>query len=470
MKETEYISQTKLDTLQEDVCRPISYLATKIDSATPLWDGPIKMCQQIEADAFSVNSVVMEARKFNGYFNGVNTPRFYHAILCRVYILLYYYHHNEVKYKEIVFQKLKTNIGGYYNQNLTKINEQINKILEQEKLVKTVQAERKKDVKPVFAYVGHNGDERDILFIEYSEELLFRSMMGTIKELIEGYRTDQDVANVWFNAKQVVHTLRDINRPELLIERAAIALMNGQMNNRYEGSQIVLLCVYAMIRASENNAHFASFIEMMESLYNPNKSDMWVISQEINGIKSRIDNQTFDGYDYIGEQPTKAETYTEADIKRLQEQIQAKEEEKRLPLTKLIEDLQKQVSDKDALLQAAAKKDETELPDVQELPDVLYNKVAYEFFIRLLENAGFDLNDTGNKTEAGNLWHMVTGKSADDLRRYCSTRKYKNVKTTSDIKRLNDKLSNLGMTTILLGNNPTQNAQQSDTKKIEQPQ
>lgn len=470
MQETVYISQTKLDTLQEDVCRPISYLTTKVDSATPLWDGPIKMCQQIEADVFTVNSVVMEARKLNRNFNGVNTPCLYHAILCRVYILLYYYHHNEVTYKEIVFPRLTANMGSYFSQYLDKINKQIFKILEQEKLVKTVQAERKKDVKPVFAYVNHVSDERDLLFIEYSEELLSRSMSGTIKELVNKYGTGQDVANVWFNAKRVVHTLRDLNRPELLIERAAMSLMEGQVNNRYEGSQIVLLCAYAMIRASENNAHFAAFIEMMESLSDSKETDLRVISQEINGIKGVIDNQTFDGYDYIGEQPTKAETYTEADIKRLQEQIQAKEEEKRLPLTKLIEDLQKQVSDKDALLQAAAKKDETELPDVQELPDVLYNKVAYEFFIRLLENAGFDLNDTGNKTEAGNLWHMVTGKSADDLRRYCSTRKYKNVKTTSDIKRLNDKLSNLGMTTILLGNNPTQNAQQSDTKKIEQPQ
>lgn len=74
---------------------------------------------------------------------------------------------------------------------------------------------------------------------------------------------------------------------------------------------------------------------------------------------------------------------------------------------------------------------------------VLYNKVSHEFFLRLLEKAGLDLNNTGNKTRVGDLWHMVTGKSGDEIRRYCSTRNYINPHTRVDIKRLNEFLQDM---------------------------
>lgn len=358
MNTTTIISQTKLDMLQERVCRPINYLTSQVDSATPLWDGPIKMCQQIEADVFAVDSVVKEARKLKGKFND-NTAHLYQAVLCRVYIILFYRHNEDTLYKEIVFPRLRESMGVYNSQYLNKINEQINKILDQEKLLKKVQEEKGKDVKPMFAYVVHNRNEMDNLFIEYGEEQLFRNMSEVIKYLSDLYGTNQDEANVWFNAKRVVHTLRDVNRPELLINRAATALVAGQIYNGYEGAQIILLCVYMMICASENNAHFELFVKKMESLSDDDvDTDLTVIKKSINAIKKRIDEQTFDGYDYIGEQTAKGETFTSADIERLQKQIQSKEEEKRLQLTKQIEDLQNQLSDKDAKLQAAAKKDE----------------------------------------------------------------------------------------------------------------
>lgn len=352
------ISQTKLDMLQERVCRPINYLTSKVNSATPLWDGPIKMCQRIEDDVFSVDSVVKESRTLSGTFSD-NATYLYQSVLCRVYILLYYRHRDDELYKDIVFPRLRESMGVYNTQHLNKINDQINKILAQEDLLKKVQEEKNKDVKPVFAYVAHTRDEMDHLYIEYGEEQLFRNMSGVIKGLSLKYGTNQDEANVWFNAKRVVHTLRDVNRPELLINRAATALVAGQIYNGYEGSQIILLCAYTMIRASKNNAHFGLFIKKMESLSDEENTDLTVIKQCIKAIKQRLDNeQSFDGYDYIGEQTTKGDTFTSADIERLQKQIQSKEEEKRLQLTNQIENLQKQLSDKDAKLQAAAKKDE----------------------------------------------------------------------------------------------------------------
>lgn len=81
---------------------------------------------------------------------------------------------------------------------------------------------------------------------------------------------------------------------------------------------------------------------------------------------------------------------------------------------------------------------------------VLYNKVSFEFFLRLLEQAGFDINNTGNKTRADDLWHMMTGKSADEIRRFSSKRAYYNNHTKEDVKRLNNLLSQMGITSITL--------------------
>ena len=119
--------------------------------------------------------------------------------------------------------------------------------------------------------------------------------------------------------------------------------------------------------------------------------------------------------------------------------------------SKCVSQLQARIAEKDAEI-ASLKKQLEECQnndsynDEQEAKQdekVLYNKVSHEFFLRLLEKAGLDLNNTGNKTRVGDLWHMVTGKSGDEIRRYCSTRNYINSHTRVDIKRLNELLQDM---------------------------
>ena len=136
------ISQTKLNMLYERVCRRFNYLTTKITSATPLWDGPIDMCRQIEDDYFAVENVIMEAKKSNNYFNGSNTPRLYNAILCRVYILLYYRHRDDKLYQEIVFPRLRENMGIYHSNHQKEIDSQIDQILTQEEMVENAKKQQ----------------------------------------------------------------------------------------------------------------------------------------------------------------------------------------------------------------------------------------------------------------------------------------------------------------------------------------
>lgn len=127
---------------------------------------------------------------------------------------------------------------------------------------------------------------------------------------------------------------------------------------------------------------------------------------------------------------------------------------KRIVLTKQIEDLKRQLAEQKAdnqkkqneiaTLTAQHPKNDTEaVKDTRDHEDAYYNKVCFEFFIRLMERSGLDLNNTGNKSRIGTLWHKITGKSAEELRRYCSKRNYQNNHTQVDIKALNELLSEM---------------------------
>lgn len=430
MNSSPFITQIKLNVLQDRVCRPITYLTTKINSATPLWDDPIKMCQQIEIDQFAVDSVILNARQHNSLFNGINTPRIYHAILCRVYILLYYRFHDNELYQRIVFPKLKENMGIYNDIHLKTINEEIDKILALEELVKKMQ-EEKKDVKPVFSYVSHNGNQLDHLAIEYNEEQLFRNMSGVIRGLIEKYGTHQDDANVWFNAKQVVHTLKDINRPEMLIRRAVVALIYGQIFNEFEGSQIILICVYVMIRSSKNNDHFSAFIQQMESLADAD-TDLHVIKNSIGAIGNWItENLPFENSEYIGEETSKVETYTIADIERIRREY----DEKIYSMKCENEELNKKIE-----LLKQQNEEEGYSEDIK-----FHDKVRLELLLRLMKKDGADLDKYGNKVKAAEIMKSVTSLPLQTCKNYCSDPQLSTKEHEEEILRLNTKLQALGM-------------------------
>lgn len=97
--------------------------------------------------------------------------------------------------------------------------------------------------------------------------------------------------------------------------------------------------------------------------------------------------------------------------------------------------------------QAAEMSEETE--DQKENDEVLYNKVCYEFFLKLLEAAGLNISQA-NKTDIGRLWKMFTGKEGNEIRKFSSGRKYRNNHTVSDIKTLNDHLMKMGITGMKL--------------------
>lgn len=316
MKNNQYLPQYTLDQLSERVCIQLEGFKAVLNTKN-MWDGITELCIKIENEPRAVNSVIAEAKQNHSQVLG--SVYLYNTVLTRVYILLYYRHYDDTIYEDVVFSQLIKAMGYYSNNNPLKelIQPTIKNIIEQDKLVEKAREEQKnKEVKPVFAFEALSRPVMDRLFDEYSEELLFRNMSGVIKDLSVKYQTHLDEAEVWYNAKIVVHALRDLRRPELFIERVATGLVHGQIYHEYEGSQIILLCVYAMVRSAKDNTHFAKFISAMEKYGDELSNQTMLVLKKVKPIKKWLDEQQpFDDYDYIGETVMK-ELYTSDDMKR----------------------------------------------------------------------------------------------------------------------------------------------------------
>jgi len=447
---TDTISQTKLNTLLERVCLPIDYLTQPIKPGVSLWDEPIRMCRQIEKESFLVDSIIIEARKNNAFFSGANSPRLYHAVLCRVYILLYYRHRDDKEYQSIVYPRLKANMGVYGSNLFNNINASINRVIELEEIARKAEAAKKREnANPKFSLPKLSRAELDELFDEYNKEKLFREYVLFYDRVIRPDDAKLDQAELWYTAKDIVRMLWHANYPETYIER----IMNQfDTDLGYVGMaapQYIMMCVYIMMRTVRDN-RFADAIVRIESYMQNDNTDFHYLRQYMSSVKQWFDeNRPFDDYDYVGTPPKQeSETIALPDIERIRQQVTEEEGAKSESFQTENEELKAKIEDQQKENEQRESSDE--IPDIKEGEDVLYNKVAYEFFIRLMENAGFDINNTGNKTNLGILWHMLTGKSADDLRGYCSKRDYVNVKTRRDIELLNKHLSSLGVNSIKL--------------------
>jgi len=433
----EYLPKYTLNQLADRVAMKVDYF-NRLYKPDNIWNGIIESCQTIEEEPRNVSTVIVDMKKENEIAVSGTSIKKYHCKLTCVYILLYYRYRDDDLYKALVFPYLIQNMGVYSGSQIIndKINQEIDKIIELDKIVEEKQKSQK--TKPLFAFHGLNGNNADKLFDEYSDERLFREMNGIIEALNNDYSTRLDTVVVWYNAKLTLQSLQQVKRPELFIERVATALVNGQINNGYSGSQIILICVYAMVR-SKDNPHFKSFITKMEDMA-IGHLDMEVIHQNIINFKDWIDKSNpYDSYDYFGLSIQEKNTFTIADIERMMQEFTTKIKE----LDTLVK--QKDVIIADYQQQLNTKTHEEDTEEEKEQEDVLYNKVCFEFFLLLLEASGLDINITGNKTRVGELWHMFTGKSANDIRRYCSMRKPVNSHTKEDAKKLNEKLKEMGI-------------------------
>lgn len=436
-----YLTKDVLGNLNLRVVKSLSYLKL-LDNDT-LWDKPLALCQRIESNIREVDDVILEVQKEKRYFmNTTNNPLCSQITLTLAYIILYYRHCDDELYKVVVFPILQKNMGIFSEQLLNDIQNKVKKVLEIDRLIEQSKQEKKKNIKPKYSFINLSSAEADEYFSEFCDETLFNSFSDILEVMKSQYFKAFDVATIWLTAKDVVQKLWQEKCPENFIDRIyhKLSLSAGTGYVEKGAAEAVLLCAYAMMRTVNKSDHFSNAIEYMENIPNGD-NDYDLLYHYILSTKQIMDNNvsSFIDYDYTGGAQKPEEMFSKADVERMVQKYAAKVEE----LNHIIEKKDKTIAEYQEKKRTIAPEEEGEEEKEQE--DVLYNKVCFEFFLLLLEYSGFDINNIGNKTRAGELWHMLTGKSSDDFRRYCSTRNYNNNHTKVDIKRLNEKLADMGV-------------------------
>lgn len=445
------VPQYVLDQLADQVCMKLDYFNRHYTPAK-MWDGVIEACGQIEQNPEAVNSIIVEAKqKLDGVaINGSNI-RYYHMFLTRVYVFLYYRHPDDEIYRAIVFHQLEENMGVYRDKSVLshKIHEPISSILKHRALLENARKAQKFG-KPKFELYDMKENEVDGYMDMFMEEALFRFMNKLVKPYWNshfGFRFN--FVEIWYNAKDVVKKLWNSNYPQFYIgyvmERYDNAIGVGHVDTEY--AQAVMCCVYYMMRTVTKSGHFTEAVKVVASYDKPDSIGFDLLATTIRCVNPSYDKMfaEFIDYDYVGE-PTPTDTFTKSDVERIVGQYtarldgaQQKQEEIQQKLEEALAEIEKLKAEQQT------REDDIEIEDEKEQEDILYNKVVYEFLLRLLEKVGLDIDNTGNKTKYGELIHMLTGKSSNESRQYCSSRRYKNDHTSDDIKRLNMKLSDMGV-------------------------
>jgi hypothetical protein len=132
----EYLPLYTLNQLADRVAMNIVYFDKYYD-ADNIWDRVIEQCQKVETEPRHISTVIVHEKKEQLLVIYDPRIRRYHFQLTYIYILLYYRHRDDRLYQVIVFPELIRNMGFFGDDKIVKekINLEIDKIIEQDKLV-----------------------------------------------------------------------------------------------------------------------------------------------------------------------------------------------------------------------------------------------------------------------------------------------------------------------------------------------
>lgn len=144
-KEPLLFKKHSLDALTDHVGLRLDYFGN-LFSSEDMFKGIEALCARIENAPLELYSVITEAKKDKGMpIRGVAVYN-YQTLLTRVYILMYYLHHDdEGIYSKFVFPELLRNMGIYGKGDYVRerINKEVGLILAQEKMVEEAMKKKK---------------------------------------------------------------------------------------------------------------------------------------------------------------------------------------------------------------------------------------------------------------------------------------------------------------------------------------
>ena len=438
MEMNNYLPTSKVQKLNNKVCEKISCLKTNN------WDRELKYAQQIDetTDKDYLHIVASEILKDKGRLI-LDKPRAYeaHALLLRLYILLYYKHSSEKLYSEYILPELLSYLNKdffeWYNPAITELD----KVLDAEKRVNLLLAANEQ-ARPLFEIKGLSDANWDQLFKEYNRESLFIYYIEKIKDYSASHDMAPEEAHIWYHAKEFLNTIYKLDNPENYIGRIESSV--HKYFSDYNYSNLIILCMYGMMKSIKDDHHFDKAIEKIESWQWKSIICKDEMENYIEQIANSIDNgKIVINYNYVSSTPNKV-TVDDADgqlVQRLREEIES--------LKNTIDSLQdrndKQKEEIDRL-NNIIKSFETDpkLEDNKSVIDIKLDiKTKLEYLCLLFENSGVNFDEYGVKAKMSRLLQFFTGIDASTCNTYCSYRGYKYQRHEKEILEMNEYLASI---------------------------
>lgn len=211
----DFLPKFTLDQLADCVAMKVDYF-NRLLNPDNVWniETVIKPCRMIEDEPRYVNSVIVEAKKDNVPFVSGTNIRRYHAILTRIYILLYYRNRDDECFKKYVFPRLINNMGVYSDDKIlkVKINQEIDKIKEQDKLFE----QARKSPKSQQEVNNHTDIDYNKIFEEQQRQIVKLTIdNNTLKE--ENHKLSSPTDDVVIKLQAKIRQIED-EKTEILKE------------------------------------------------------------------------------------------------------------------------------------------------------------------------------------------------------------------------------------------------------------
>ena len=325
------ISNEKLAILTNRVTKAIPVLE-KLDAET-MWEHPMEQFNKMSDNPSLIDTIILEENK-NASLISSQVRKSEVSLAC-IYILLYYCHREEVFYKQFVFPELIKNMGVFGNEYLIKLNKKIENVLLMDKAMEEVEAEKKKNTKPLFTFPELSETERDELEKEYVQEKLYRRMSSAIIEISRHDNCWVSMPELWKAAKEDILFFCKEDYPEFYIQRILEKTDTQFSSSGDHHGQFLILCIYAMLRSVKKPRKLKEVISTIEK-FSDNAGCYYILNRNIGPLKDvldKLDMSWFDGYDYTqetqkpGNMRISSDSQTASKLEAMQNLLDQKEDE-----------------------------------------------------------------------------------------------------------------------------------------------
>ena len=326
------ISDEKLAILTNRVTKAIPALE-KLDAET-MWEHPMEQFNKMSDNPSLIDTIILEENK-NASFISDHVKKSQVSLAC-IYIILYYCHREEVFYKQFVFPELIKNMGVFGNEYLIKLNKKIENVLLMDKAMEEVEAEKKKNTKPLFTFPKLSETERDELEKEYVQEKLYRRMSPIIKDICSSKSCWVTMPELWKAAKEDMLFFCHEDYPEFYIQRILEKTDTQFSRSGDHHGQFLILCIYAMLRSVKKPRKLKEVISTIEDYSNDINVSYNILNGYLNSFKESFSNPEidwFDDYDYTqdsqkpGDMREFSDSQTASKLEAMQNLLDQKEDE-----------------------------------------------------------------------------------------------------------------------------------------------